>query len=166
MSAENFHEIRKLGELIRDVRICMLTSKDEDGHLRSRPMAAQQVEFDGDLWFFTAKSTQKVREVEEDRRVNVSFANPEKQHYVSVSGTAEIVNDKAKAKELWNEAYRAWFPKGLDDPELTLMKVSVDKAEYWDVPSSAMVHLFGYLKAVTTGERPSPGEHAKVELRS
>lgn len=164
MPAEHFHDIRKLGELIKDVRICMLTTVDEQGALHSRPMAAQQVEFDGDLWFFTAKGTHKENEIERDQRVNVSFANPDKQHYVSVSGSAECLTDRNKAKQLWHEAYRTWFPKGLNDPDLLLMRVKVEKAEYWDSPNGAAVYVFGYLKALATGQRPSPGEHAKVDL--
>jgi general stress protein 26 len=164
MPAKHFNEIRKLGELMKDVRICMLTTADDEGNLHSRPMAVQQVEFDGDLWFLTGRESRKTGEVQRERRVNASFANPDKQHYVSVSGTAECVDDKAKAKELWSEWYRTWFPKGLDDPNLTLMKVTVERAEYWDSPSSASVHLFGYLKAVTTGKRPDPGEHEEVDL--
>jgi general stress protein 26 len=165
MPAKHYNEIRKLGELMKDVRICMLTTVDEDGALHSRPMAVQQVEFDGDLWFFTGKSSRKTSEVEREQRVNVSFSNPEKQHYVSVSGIAVCVDDQAKAKELWMEPYRTWFPKGLNDPDLTLMKVTVEKAEYWDSPNSAVTHLVGYLKAVTTGECPDPGEHEEVNLR-
>jgi general stress protein 26 len=97
--------------------------------------------------------------------VNVSFSDPDKQHYVSVSGRAECLSDPAKTKELWHEAYRTWFPKGLNDPDLLLMKVKVERAEYWDSPNGAVVYLLGYLKAVTTGQRPSPGEHQAVNLK-
>jgi general stress protein 26 len=159
MPATHYKEIRKLGELIQDIRVCMLTTVDGDGHLHSRPMATQQVEFDGDLWFFTGKSTHKAHEVEREQRVNVSYANPDKQHYVSVSGTAECVDDKVKSKQLWHDEYKLWFPQGLDDPDLTLMKVKVQKAEYWDSLHSS-VNLLSYL----AGRRPDPGEHEQIDL--
>jgi general stress protein 26 len=155
--------LSKLWELIRSVKVAMLTS-DDGGHLRARPMVAAQDDFDGILFFFTRAHSPKVREVAADHRVCVSYADPEKQNYVSLSGTAVIDQDKALVKAHWSEIMRTWFPKGLDDPEIAIMKVTVDQAEYWDAPSSAMVHAFGYVKAVVTGRSPNPGEHAKVSL--
>lgn len=158
--------LEQLREKIKGIRIAMLTTIDKDGSLRSRPMATQEAESDGELWFFTAAGSAKAGEVEHDQRVNVSYADPDDQRYVSVSGTARIVRDQAKARELWNPLLKAWFPKGLDDPELALLRVQVEKAEYWDSPSSKMVQLIGLLKAVTTGKRyePDPGEHETIEL--
>lgn len=160
----NADQVAKLRELIGDMKFCMLTTVEPDGSLHSRPMAVQQTEFDGDLWFFTGKSTEKVQELAREQRVNVSFSDPKENTYVSVSGTARMVQDAAKAKELWNPFYRTWFPKGLDDPDLTLLKVDVDHAEYWDAPNSLVTHLFGVVQATVTGKRPSPGDHAEVTL--
>lgn len=158
--------LEQLREKIKGIRIAMLTTIDEDGSLHSRPMATQETESDGDLWFFTAAGSPKVGEIERDQRVNLSYADPDAQRYVSVSGTAQLVRDRAKAKELWNPLLKAWFPKGLDDPELALLHVQVEKAEFWDSPSGKMVQLAGFLKAVATGKRyePDPGEHEKIEL--
>jgi general stress protein 26 len=156
--------IRKLGELIRDIRVAMLTTVTEDGTLRSRPMATQQAEFDGDLWFFTQANSPKVEELWHDQHVNVSYAAPDENRYVSVSGIAQLVQNPEKMKELWHPAYKAWFPDGLEDPQLALLKVDVRQAEYWDMPSSRMVHLAGFVKAVVTGQRFEPGENEKLEL--
>jgi general stress protein 26 len=157
-------DIQKLAELMKDVKICMLATHDSEGQIHSRPMAMQQVEFDGDLWFFTGKSTEKTGELKRDHHVNLSFADTDKNTYVSVSGLADCVDDSAKAKELWNPLYKAWFPKGLDDPNLTLMKVHVHKAEYWDSPNGVVTQLLGFVKAVATGQRAEVGEHEKIEL--
>ena len=157
-------DIRKLGSLIKDVRICMLTTVDTDGHLHSRPMAAQQVEFDGDLWFLTGKSTCKASEVKYDSHVNVSFADTSDNKYVSVSGRARLLDDRKKIEELWNPLYKAWFPKGLDDPDITLLKIEVTRAEYWDSPNGTVTYLAGLAKALVTGQRADPGEHEKVNL--
>lgn len=157
-------DVKKLGEMIRDVRIAMLTTVDEDGSLRSRPMATQKVEFDGDLWFFTDVNTAKTSEIEQDRHVNLSYASTEDNRYVSVSGLARVIRDRKKAEELWNPLYKAWFPNGLDDPNLGLLRVQVSKAEYWDSPSSTVVQLVGFVKAVATGKRYEPGDHEKLSL--
>jgi general stress protein 26 len=162
--ADRNTSIKKLGELIEGINIAMLTTIDDDGALRSRPMATQQIEFDGDLWFFAGASSAKAREIWSDKRVNISYAKPDSQRYVSVSGTAELVRDQAKIKELWNPIYKAWFPQGLEDPDLALLKVNVEQAEYWDAPSSKVVALVGFVKALATGKRPDLGENEKLDL--
>jgi general stress protein 26 len=160
----NSENVKKLRELLKDIKFAMLTTIEEDGTLRSRPMATQQVEFDGDLWFFTNAKAHKVDEVQQHQQVNVSYAQPDKQKYVSVSGTAKLVRDRAKIEELWNPLFKAWFPQGLEDPDLALLKVSIDKAEYWDSPSSQVVRLAGFLKSVVTGKPiGNAGEHEKIE---
>ncbi len=156
--------IKKLNALIKDIDFAMLTTVEDDGMLRSRPMVTQEAEFDGDLWFFTGASSPKVDEVQHDRHVNVSYADPKNQHYVSISGTAQVVRDRKKMEELWNPAYKAWFPQGLDDPDLALLKVTAQNAEYWDSPSSAVVHVVGLVKAMVTGERAEGGDNQKIDL--
>jgi general stress protein 26 len=159
--------IAKLRGLVKGIDIAMLTTVDStDGTLRSRPMSTNgDIEFDGDLWFFTRASSHKVDEIERSPQVNASFAQPEKQNYVSMSGTAVLVTDREKMKELWTPHLKAWFPQGTDDPDMALLKVNVDKAEYWDAPSSLVVHAYGMLKATLTGQSPKGGEDVKVDLR-
>jgi len=136
-----------------------------DGTLHSRPMSTQRVETDGDLWFFTRASAPKVGEIEREHQVNVSYAKPGDQRYVSVSGRAVVVRDRAKIEELWNPVLKAWFPKGLEDPDIALLKVSAERAEYWDSPSSAVAHAVSFIKAVVTGTPANPGENEKIDLK-
>ncbi len=156
--------VQQLAALIEDIEIAMLTTVDEGGALRSRPMATQKTKFDGDLWFFTAANSPKVAEVFHDREVNVSYARPDKQRYVSVSGVAQLVRDRALIEQLWSPVYKAWFPDGLDDPNLALLRVRVDKAEFWETPSGMVVHLAGLAKALATGQTYESGDHAKLSL--
>jgi general stress protein 26 len=159
-------DIRKLGELIEGIDVAMMTTVDHDGSLHSRPMATQQMEFDGDLWFFTDDTTLKVREVERDHKVNLSYADAGSNRFVSVSGNAELVKDRAKMEELWSPMVKAWFPKGIEDPNIVLMKVSVVRAEYWDAPSSKLVALAGFVKSLATGERYNGGENETIDFSS
>lgn len=163
---EHQEAVKRLGELIEDVETAMLTTADQDGTLRSRPMATQQTEFDGTLWFFTRSDSEKMQEIGKTPAVNLSYANPEKNRYISVSGTGSIIRDRQKAEELWNPILKAWFPEGLEDPALALLKVDVEKAEYWDSPSSKVVQLVGFVKALATGQQYSLSdkEHQKVNL--
>ena len=156
--------IRKLGELIKDIEFAMFTTVAADGSLRSRPMATQKQDFDGALWFFTRRDSAKVEEVQNEMRANVAYADPDDQRYVSVSGTAQLINDHKKMEELWNPIYKAWFPQGLNDPQIALLRVNVESAEYWDSPNGKMVQLIGFVKAIVTGEQYHPGENEKLDL--
>lgn len=156
-------QLEKVRKMIGDIRIGMMTTVNEEGRLMSRPMAAMQLDEDGSLWFFTNKSAPKVAQIEQhDRQVNVSFANVSDSDYVSISGTAEELDDRAKIDELWNPQAKAWFPKGKDDPDLTLLKVHTDMAEYWDANDSTMVRLFEQARAALTSTTPKIGENKKI----
>jgi general stress protein 26 len=160
-------DIETLREQIKDIKIAMLTTVDEDGSLRSRPMGTLDAEkFDGDLWFFTSASEPKVDEVRRDHQVNVSYADIDGNRYVSVSGAASIVHDRAKMKELWNPIMKAWFPDGLETRDIALLRIKVTKAEYWDFASSKLVQLVGFVKAVVTGEEADDlGKNEKLTIR-
>lgn len=154
-------DTKLLNEKMKGVRMAMLTTVEEDGSLRSRPMATQDREFDGNLWFLTQASTPKVDEVQQDRHVNLAYAKPDDNLYVSVSGTAELVQDRQKVKDFWKPFFKAWFPKGEDDPDLALLKVRVESAEYWDAPSGKMGMLYSVVKGLATGGRDA-GENRKL----
>lgn len=155
--------IEKLNKMIKGIRFAMFTTVDEDGVLRSRPMATQEVEFDGDLWFFTRVDTAKVDEVRQYRQVNVSYADPDDQRYVSVMGSAEVLDDHEKMAELWSPVFKAWFPEGLGDTRLRLIKVAVREAEYWDSPNKVATAI-GFVKSLVTGDASDMGENKKIEL--
>jgi len=152
----------KVAALIKDIRICMLTTVDDDGHLVSRPMAVQQTEFDGDLWFVSDGDARKVDQIQHGTRVNAAFAS--RDSWLSVAGNAELVHDDAKARELWNPSLEAWFPDGPTTPGLTLVKVHADTAEYWDSPGGKVATLLSYAKAKATGTRFEGGENEVVSL--
>ena len=155
---------RKVWEMIKDVEIAMMVTQDGEGHFRGRPMRAVNKEFDGVLWFFASAGSHVTGEAAGDGRVLLAYADPRGQNYVSVVGSAAVVQDPAKQKALWSEPLRVWFPGGAEDPKIALIRVECEGAEYWDSPSSTLVHAYGYLKAVTTGEPPHPGANDKVDF--
>jgi general stress protein 26 len=156
--------VEKLGDMIKDIDMAMFTTVEEDGTLHSRPMSTQKTEFDGNLWFFTALDTPKVEEIHHDKNVSLSYAEPGKNRYVAVSGKAQVVRDRQKIEELWSPILKAWFPKGKDDPQLALLKVEVESAEYWDSPSSKIVEIVGFVKALAIGKSYEGGENKKLDL--
>ena len=153
---------KKVWELIKDIKVAMMVTQNASHDLAGRPMVAAQTDFDGTLWFMTRDETPKVGEVEAEHKVLLAYSHPSKQHYVSVAGQARTVRDRAKIKEVWSEPMRTWFPKGADDPQIALIAVHIDSAEYWDAPSSAVVYAYGYAKAVLTGKSPDAAENKKV----
>jgi general stress protein 26 len=155
-------DIQKLAKLVKGIRVAMLTTQESDGTLHSRPMATQEAEFDGTLWFFTQAGSPKVDEIDREQNVNVSYADAGDNRYVSASGRARLVRDRSKIEELWSPILKAWFPRGKEDPELALLRVDVEKAEYWDAPSSTLVKLVGFAKAMVTGQTYAPGENRKI----
>lgn len=157
--------VATIAELVKDARIGMLATMTSTGAHVSRPMGLQQVEFDGDLWFFAYEDSDKVAEIRAEPSVNVSFSDTKASSWTSISGHAQIVSDRAKAEELWNPMLRAWFADGLDTPGLTLIKVHADTAEYWDGPSSKVVRLLGMARAAITHDPDAfPGENETVTL--
>lgn len=156
--------IKTLQGLLKGIKFAMLTTVAEDGSLRSRPMAVPESAFDGDLWFFTEAGAGKVDEVQGDHHVNVVFADPDAQRYISVSGLARVVRDPVTARERWSAAYTSWFPRGVDDPLLALLRVTVTAAEYWESPSSPVVRILGFARTVATGQREQPGQGTKLDL--
>jgi general stress protein 26 len=163
MSRNTTHAAR-LWELIKHIEVAMLTTQESDGSLHSRPMAALQTDFEGDLWFFTEASSHKVDDINVHRHVNVSYVDADKNRYVSISGRAQVVRDEAKARELWRPFLRAWFPRGVDDPEVALLRVKVERAEYWESPSSKMVQLLDFLTTTAAGEEYRPVQGKKVSV--
>jgi general stress protein 26 len=153
---------KKVAELVKDIRIAMMTTTAKDGTMSSRPMAIQDKPFDGTLWFLTRSTSEKVGEVEEDRHVTLTFAEPKDSKYIALKGTARVSQDRGKIKELWNPMYKAWFPKGEDDPEIAVMRVDVSEGDYWEASGSKLVMLVKYAASSVTGGKIAVGEAGHV----
>ena len=152
-------DLQKLREMVEAIDFCMLTTIDERGDLHSRPMSSNgDIDQNGDMWFFTGAFSHKVDEIKKTSRVNVSFADPQNQNYISITGRARLVRDRKKIDELWRPQFEMWFPEGKDDPNIGLLCVKIEKAEYWDSPSSTISYALNFVSALVTGEEPDLGE--------
>ncbi len=152
---------QKVRELIKKTRLAMLTSTNAEGQLVSKPMATQDVEFDGTVYFIGERDSEKVRNLSREPRVNVAYSGGSS--WVSLSGTAEVVDDKAKLEELWNTFTDAWLEGGPDNPNNVLIRVDADGAEYWDSPGSKVTQLVNLVKAKATGKR-FEGDNETVDV--
>lgn len=167
MQTRNDEEARtKVWDLIKDIKIAQFVTQDDMNRLHSRPMSA--VGREGNvLWFMTKDDSGKVVEIGKHPQVLLTYSEPDKQNYVSIRGTAFILHDRPKIEELWTEFARVWFPQGPQDPDIVLIRVEAEAAEYWDSPSSSFVYAYGYIKARLTGKPPANlGDIAHVELKN
>ena len=155
-------QTRTVAELLKGERFGFLTTITMDGRLTSRPMTLQEVEFDGDLWFFAERDSHPVQHITASPEVNVGVGSGGS--WVSLTGNAVVVEDAAKKRELWNSAVEAWFPQGPDDDDVVLITVQAESAEYWNSPGGRLATAFSFVKATVTGERIDGGENEKVDL--
>jgi len=164
VSKLNKPQLQKIQDLILSIKVGMLVTQKPDGSaMYARPMQTQQMDEDGCLWFFSNEKTDKDAEIKQDAQVNVSYADSNNSGYVSVSGKASVVKDKAKMEELWSPIMKAWYPEGLDTPGISLLKIDIESAAYWDTSANMMVETFRIAKAIVTGTTYEGGEHGKVD---
>lgn len=161
MNEPAFNKLKKMAE---DIKFCMFCTIGYDGKISSRPMTTTKVDAEGNIWFYTNKLSEVAIEADQKNDICLAYSSPSENDYLSVTGSASVVLDKEKIKELWKDAYKVWFPEGVNDPELSLIKVVPLKAEYWDSSSSKMIVLFSMLKAAVTGTQYQEGEHGRLKL--
>ncbi len=157
----------KLWDMIKDIRLGMFTTRHGNGSLQSRPMTTLNGKDDRGavLWFFMSRGSDSVADLAAAPEVNVAYADPGHNAYVSVSGRAHVVEDATKKGRLWSALAQAWFPGGPDDPDLALVAVSISHADYWDIKSNKAVRIFKIARAAVTGAPPTDlGEHTKVRM--
>ena len=156
--------IEKFKDLVADVNICMFTTLDENHQLTSRPMFTSSVDDEGNVWFFTNEFSEKINEVSKDNIVHLIYAHPAKNIYIDAEGTCSLVIDRKKMTELWDPALSTWFPEGLEDPKICLVKVSTEKAYFWNHSSSKMGLLFQMIASIAKGDRYKESEKGKLNL--
>lgn len=155
-----------LWHLIKDMKFCMFTHRHADGQLHAHPLTTQNRSLDENslVYFFVSKKSELGQRVQADGNVGLSYGDPGKDTWVSISGTARVNDDKATKERLWNPIVKAWFPGGLEDPDLELVEVKINHAEYWNITESKMTQLLKMTTAAVTGTPPKLGEHRELNM--
>lgn len=153
-------DLNKLGELIKDISVPMLTQRDSSGRIVSKPMSLLEMDAEGAMWFFTDQRLTNSDEMAS--AANLSFADHSNATYVSITGYGEIVYDHARIERLWTSFAKPWFLDGPDSPNLVLLKFIPNAAEYWDSPSSKMIRMFAVAASVVSGRIIGLGEHVTL----
>lgn len=159
-------DAQTIAKLIEDIDITMFTTIGSGGNLVSRPLSTQKAQFDGSrVWFFVASDSPKVAEITRNPKVNLAYASKGRNTYVSLAGEAHVNDDPAKIEAFWDDALKAYFPRGVNDPKLTLIEVEVHTAEYWDGPGSLIGKAIAFAIARVTKREEVMGENRIVDLR-
>ncbi|HEV7636408.1 MAG TPA: pyridoxamine 5'-phosphate oxidase family protein [Bradyrhizobium sp.] len=151
----------RVWELMKKIGFAKLVTRDGN-KLRARPMSAHLERDENAIYFLTDARRHKDEEIARDANVNLSFADPGSQKYVSLSGTAAISNDRARTKQLFSTPAQAWWDSA-EGPNIRVLKIMPDDAEYWDSPGS----VISYVKmaaAAVSGTRPDLGDNRKASM--
>lgn len=156
--------IEKFRDLVKDVTVCMFTTVDESHDITSRPMFTSHVDEEGNVWFFTNEFSEKINEVSKDNLVHLIYSHPVKNIYVDVKGTCSVIIDKKKMEELWDPTLKNWFPAGLEDPKICLVKVATETAHFWNNSTSKMGLFFQMVRSIAKGDQYKENEKGKLDL--
>ena len=157
--------IDKLKSLVDDIIVCLFCTdlKTDDG-AACRPMSAIKVCDQGNIWFFSEKSSDKNKAIAADKDVQLFFSHPGKSSYLVVNGEAEIILDKSKIEELWLPIAKIWFKEGKNDPNISVIKVTPSSAYYWDTDGNQMINFLKIVASVATGTNLVSGKQGDLTI--
>ncbi|HZF99651.1 MAG TPA: pyridoxamine 5'-phosphate oxidase family protein [Chitinophagales bacterium] len=157
--------IKKLRELVEDANICHFVTNLDELPLDARPMATQEVDEHGNIFFLSGADSHKNRHIEADARVQLFYTNSGGYEYLSVYGTATVTRDRKLIEEMWTPMAKAWFKKGKDDPNLTVITVKPEHAYYWDTKSNKLVSLVKIAASMISGASVNNGVEGQLDIR-
>lgn len=159
------NNLKKVLEMAMDINVAMMVTEDESGALRSRPMSNAAIDIEEPaIWFFTDKESPKIKEIKKDHAVNLAYAKPESNDYLSISGKAQIVSDDQKVNQFWEDGLKQWFPQGKNSDRIALLKVTPSHADYWDSASSQLVALYRKVEDRISKGKYEVHESGKVDM--
>ncbi len=160
----NQEAVKKLQEMAEEVKVCMFCTYDATNRLQTAPMSANKVDDEGNIWFISDKNSKRNEDITGNDTTDLIFGDPSKENYISVHGSSEILFDKEIIKELWNPIVKTWFQGGVDDPNISVIKVMTEEAYYWDTKHGKMVSFLKIITGAVTGKTMDDGVEGKISL--
>lgn len=157
--------LQKIRSLLANTRVFMMATNLKKIPFSVCPMTLQDMDEQGDLWFFTPRDSDHFRDIEEDNRIQLIISNENEQQYLSIYGNATHIVDDEKLNQLWNPMLKAWF-NGKEDPNLALLNINMESAYYWNNDQNKMISLYHLMHAASTGDRSVMGEKGHVDLQN
>ncbi|HWJ27404.1 MAG TPA: pyridoxamine 5'-phosphate oxidase family protein [Flavisolibacter sp.] len=161
---ENKEALTKFKKLVNDINVCMFITNNRQEENHTRPMATIEVDEEGTLWFYTDVRSIKVEEVSQEHQVHLVYAHPGKESYLDVCGRATVDTNKQSIKDKWSPLVKAWFPQGVDDPNLALLQVKPTHIYYWDAETGKMIALLKIATSVVTGKKLAEGSEGSLKI--
>ncbi len=155
--------VEKIRKIAKDAHVCLFGTVHDGRTLDVRPMAVQEVDDRGVVWFLSGRSSNKNHRIEHDAQVQLLFANPGATEYLSLTGRARISDDRALREKYWSPLAKTWFPGGVDDPELTVISVHVAEGHYWDTVHGKAVTMLQIAAGAVTGRNLGVGVEGRVQ---
>lgn len=156
--------IAKLKELAEDIDVCLFCTNVTGMPFEMRPMSTQEVDEEGNIWFFSARSSNKNNEIRQDDKVQLIYSKLSDSHFLTVYGTADEVFDQERIDRYWDKFIKAWFPGGKEDPDLALIRVKPIESHYWDTKDGKMVSIFKIAIAAITGKEMDGGIEGDIKV--
>jgi general stress protein 26 len=160
----NVEAIKKIQDIAKDADICLFATNLTNLPIATRPMSTQKVDDEGNIWFLSSKSSNQNQDIQADSRVQLFYSHKGSAEYLSVYGEASVLFDRNLAKELWSPIAKAWFTEGVDDPELSIIKVVPSDAYYWDTKNNKAVSMLKILAGAVTGKTMDDGVKGKISV--
>ncbi|SHI46562.1 pyridoxamine 5'-phosphate oxidase family protein [Pseudozobellia thermophila] len=157
--------LRKLRELLNDNKVLLMATNLKKIPFSVCPMSLQEMDVQGDLWFFAHRNSDHFKDIEKDNRVQLLLANEKGQQYLSMYGNATHIVDREKKQALWSPMLGAWFD-GIDDPNSVLLNVNLESAYYWDMIENKWAALHRLQGSLAGQEGPELGEKGHIDLQN
>lgn len=159
---QSTEDMKHVAKMIEGERQAMLTLVEPNGRLSSRPMTPLELDASGTIWMFTSKKTLAHLFEGGHKPVNLAYCDTSNSSFVSIEGTGRLVDDRARKEALWSAVARPWFPGGVDDPELIVLAIAMERAELWDSPDSTVVRSIALVTSIAAAKPIGLGDHAVV----
>jgi general stress protein 26 len=156
--------LEKLKSLAKEIDFCMFCTNVNELPFSTRPMSTRDVDDEGNIWFFSRADSNKNLELKQDDQVQLLYAKPGSSEFLSVYGHADVIRDKKKAEELWSFFAKTWFNEGVDDPELTIIRVRPEQCYYWDTKHNRVVSLLGIVAGAVAGKEIDNGIEGSLKV--
>ncbi len=156
--------LQKMKELVKEIDFCMFCTNLDEQPFSTRPMSTRDVDDQGNIWFFSKADSNKNLEIKQDDKVQLLYAKPGNSEFISIYGEADIIKDRKKAEELWSAWAKTWFNEGVDDPELTIIRVRPEEVRYWDTKHNKMVSLLKIVAGAISGKESDDGVEGNIRL--
>lgn len=155
-------DMKHVAKMIEGERQAMLTLAEPNGRLSSRPMTPLELDANGTVWMFTSKKTLAHLFEGGDKPVNLAYCDTGNSSFVSIEGNGRLVDDRARKEALWSAVARPWFPGGVDDPELIVLAIAMERIELWDSPDSTVVRSIALATSIAAAKPIGLGDHEVV----